>query len=169
MSWKKLSRSAGWLLLPHFQSRISYELQWHSHMLLWMFPWLKSIFYRLCVVFTSTETHQWWLKKAGLHGLNWLSNSKSRCCVMLDSVYSTHPWIDAQICRLYPLLELKNHWCSCALRHLVDYFIKITHTYSSRERWKWSRDTHFPFQLSVYSTLKPKWLLARAPLSDFPP
>lgn len=117
-----------------------------------------SSFYHLCVVCIGVGVRGascWWMKAGISHGSASLTNAKT----LLSSVgfcyeYLTHPGIDARFRRIYPLLELKNQACSCVLLRLVDCFIKITHTYSSRERWKWSRDTRLLFSrafILVYS------------------
>lgn len=135
-------------------------------LLLSMFSWLMSSFYHLCLVCIGVGVRGascWW-EKAGIpHGLKRFSNSNAKtllCSVGFCYEYLTHPSIDVWFRRIYPLLELKNHTCSCVLLRLVDCFIKIAHTYSSGKMEVERRHTS-PFQPSIYSSLQPKWLLER--------
>lgn len=128
-----------------------------------MFSWLLSSFYHLCVVCIGVGVRGascWWMKAGIPHGLKRFSNSNAK--TLLSSVgfcyeYLTHPGIDARFRRIYPPLELKNQACSCVLLRLVDCFIKITHTYSSRKMEVEQRHTSL-FQPSIYSSLQTKWL-----------
>lgn len=115
-----------------------------------MLSWLISSFYHLCVVYIP-------------HGLKRLSNSNAKtllCSVGFCYEYLTHPSTDVWFRRIYPLLELKNHTCSCVLLRLVNCFIKITPTYSSRKMEVERRHTS-PFQPSINSSLQLKWLSRR--------
>lgn len=129
---EKLSRNTDWLQLcnqmPHFQSSIL-----SGHVLLWM---LFSCFVSAGVREASLLGNEGWsdyscftaqLKPA-------VKLVQRGCCIMLESAthfsfnFLKYPCIYARFCRLYPLLEMKNHLCSSALLHLIDCFIKRTHS-----------------------------------------